>query len=697
MKKILAALFALVLSALPAAAQTFPSGPYGSLNYWGPSGSPLVLLPGLSGQCLQSGGTGEPVAWGTCYQFPSVATNTFLGNVSGGNAQPTWLDVNAILNTIGYDIARPPQPYSIIYKSFTAPNNNWQTLPPGTRGQVLTSFGLAGPPAWQAPGSASLGTICQTVGAILYFDPSLNWLCLSPGAAGQLLQTNGGAAAPTWVNQSGVNVNVSSLVGSTQGAFQIGSGGTGLQQVQISGLVVGQGGSNPTAYAGGSCTNQVVTAISANGTLTCTSLTSAFMPATVAFSTSVTTPTVIGGTAANSVLTLESTSGVGTSDAIVFNTGSQRQAMQISTDGSVGIGSVGAAAGGGLDINTTGVAVGLNGQPAGQVRLIRDGVQPGYYLYQFIDGGSAGPIFRSMVANGSVSSPTAVPANTQIFNLSAGVYNGTTYTSPSARFSMFTLNTQTSSDASSYMTFSTVPSGSSVIAEAMRINGSGGVGIGTTSDPGVGNLNLGGASTGGVLNIGGTTPQVNFFPNGATSNAVIYESSNTLNLSYNGAGTSALTLAFTSNNAHFGSTTAATSPTAASVTLAGGLGVSGAVYTTGSGFIGTTTGLSTLNLAGPISTPAQAIKTSSYSEVAADNDIIFNCAASCTLTLLSAATYPGQEIWVKTYAAFTVVSASSNVIPITGGSAGTAILAATAGKWARLKSNGTNWEIMAAN
>jgi len=43
------------------------------------------------------------------------------------------------------------------------------------------------------------------------------------------------------------------------------------------------------------------------------------------------------------------------------------------------------------------------------------------------------------------------------------------------------------------------------------------------------------------------------------------------------------------------------------------------------------------------------------------------------------------------------VSASSNVVPLVGGAAGTAILAATAGKWALAKSDGTNWQLMAGN
>ena len=61
----------------------------------------------------------------------------------------------------------------------------------------------------------------------------------------------------------------------------------------------------------------------------------------------------------------------------------------------------------------------------------------------------------------------------------------------------------------------------------------------------------------------------------------------------------------------------------------------------------------------------------------------------------AASSFPGREIYIKTIQAQTVVSASSNVVPLAGGAAATAILAATAGKWALLVSNGTNWEVMA--
>ncbi len=104
-----------------------------------------------------------------------------------------------------------------------------------------------------------------------------------------------------------------------------------------------------------------------------------------------------------------------------------------------------------------------------------------------------------------------------------------------------------------------------------------------------------------------------------------------------------------------------------------------------------------LTASGSFATSAIATKTGNYSMVATDTSLIFNGGAGITLTLQSAATYPGRWLYVKNIAAFAVISASSNVIPQAGGAAGTAILAATAGKWAVLQSDGTNWQIMMSN
>lgn len=89
--------------------------------------------------------------------------------------------------------------------------------------------------------------------------------------------------------------------------------------------------------------------------------------------------------------------------------------------------------------------------------------------------------------------------------------------------------------------------------------------------------------------------------------------------------------------------------------------------------------------------------TGNYTLIDSDKYLICNGSASITLTLPTASSWAGREITVKTRAAYTVISASSNVKPLDTDTAGTAILAATAGKWATLVSDGSNWVIMSGN
>lgn len=85
-----------------------------------------------------------------------------------------------------------------------------------------------------------------------------------------------------------------------------------------------------------------------------------------------------------------------------------------------------------------------------------------------------------------------------------------------------------------------------------------------------------------------------------------------------------------------------------------------------------------------------------YTVLSTDHTIIQTTAAS-VYTLPTASSFTGRMLHLVTQFAGTVTSASSNVVPIAGGAAGTAILAATAGKFATLVSNGTNWVIVASN
>jgi prepilin-type N-terminal cleavage/methylation domain-containing protein len=122
------------------------------------------------------------------------------------------------------------------------------------------------------------------------------------------------------------------------------------------------------------------------------------------------------------------------------------------------------------------------------------------------------------------------------------------------------------------------------------------------------------------------------------------------------------------------------------------------------GYVGIGTGTSTnptsmLTVVGPISlkAPPTPKTAATYSMVATDSSLIFKSSATVTLTLQNAAAYPGRMLYVKTITAYAVNSSASNVKPLTSDTAGTAIVAATAGRWALLQSDGTNWVIMAAN
>jgi hypothetical protein len=97
-------------------------------------------------------------------------------------------------------------------------------------------------------------------------------------------------------------------------------------------------------------------------------------------------------------------------------------------------------------------------------------------------------------------------------------------------------------------------------------------------------------------------------------------------------------------------------------------------------------------LKAPVTTTA-----ATYTMLATDSTIIYNISATNTTTLLAAASYAGRILFVKNTAAFAVNSASSNVVPLGSTTAGTAILAATAGKFALLQSDGVNWITILAN
>jgi len=89
---------------------------------------------------------------------------------------------------------------------------------------------------------------------------------------------------------------------------------------------------------------------------------------------------------------------------------------------------------------------------------------------------------------------------------------------------------------------------------------------------------------------------------------------------------------------------------------------------------------------------APVTKTADFTVAATDLWLINNKTGStCTATLPTASSYSGRILHFQNYQAQTLVSASSNVVPLAGGSAGTSILLASTGDSATLVSDGSNW------
>ena len=148
------------------------------------------------------------------------------------------------------------------------------------------------------------------------------------------------------------------------------------------------------------------------------------------------------------------------------------------------------------------------------------------------------------------------------------------------------------------------------------------------------------------------------------------------------------------------------------VGTAGAFVVNGdALGTPSSGTVTNLTGTASININGTVgaTTPAAGVFTTiafqapslvnaaTYTVTTTDVSLRFTTTA-CTVTLPAAASFTGRVLYLNNVTlTATVTSASSNVIPLGSNTAGTAILGATAGKFAMIQSEGTNWITMMAN
>ena len=227
---------------------------------------------------------------------------------------------------------------------------------------------------------------------------------------------------------------------------------------------------------------------------------------------------------------------------------------------------------------------------------------------------------------------------------------------------------------------------------------SGGTGLGTIPTNGqllIGNgtgytLNTLGAGSGiSVTNGLGTITVAN--------TGVLSVSGGTTGLTPAAATTGAVTLAGRLAIAN-GGTNATATPTAGGIAY--GTGTAYAFTLAGtSGQMLTSAGAGTPTWTTPVvnTVSAPVTKTANFTVAVGEAWLINNKSGStCTVTLPAAASWIGRQLIFKNMQAQTLVSASSNVVPLDSTSAGTAILLDVVGNWATMVSDGTNWVIMQA-
>jgi hypothetical protein len=304
------------------------------------------------------------------------------------------------------------------------------------------------------------------------------------GTAGRLLIDQGAAADPAFKTMSGdatiTNLGVITVAKVNGVSFPSSYTSGGIPYASGTGTIASSAlmTLNGVIYGGGAGASPLVTAQGGANTVLIANAGAPSFSAAPVIGTSVTTPISYGGSAVGSTKTINGTSnGSPVAAYLLLQTNGQN----------VGIGANNATPGSILSINSNAAAPPAAVFAQAVQLTAADGQQTGFNADTF----GVNAVFTLRRADGTNANPTAVQSGEPIGTVAWRAYVGSNgYTAAIAQIACAAAENFTNSTNGTYVRILTTSTSGGTIAEAVRIQPSGGFSIGTTTDPGIGSLQV---------------------------------------------------------------------------------------------------------------------------------------------------------------------------------------------------------------